>query len=112
MARSAIGWRWPVRMSTGSPRGWRPCTGWRKRLKGWRLMIVALHGLATKHCTLLTDIRIAKETGYQGIEIVGSKLRRYLDTGHRLDQLLPHFEGLPPVGLGYVQDIERQEREE
>jgi sugar phosphate isomerase/epimerase len=75
-------------------------------------MIVALHGLATKHCTLLTDIRIAKETGYQGIEIVGSKLRRYLDTGHRLDRLLPQFEGLPPVGLGYIQDVERQDPEE
>lgn len=75
-------------------------------------MIVALHGLATKHCTLPTDIRIAKETGYEGIEIVGSKLRRYLDTGYRLDRLLPHFVGLPPVRLGHLQDIERQGPEE
>lgn len=75
-------------------------------------MIVALHTLSTRHCTLLTDIRIAKETGYEGIEIVGDKLRRYLATGHRLDRLLPLFEGLPPVGLGYIQDIERQGPEE
>ncbi len=75
-------------------------------------MIVALHGLATRHCNLLTDIRIARETGYEGIEIVGSKLQRYLSVGHSVASLLAHLDGLPPVGLGYVQDIERQAPEE
>ena len=72
-------------------------------------MIVAHNGTCTMYCNLLTDIRIAKETGYGGIEIIGSKLYRYLDQGFTAESLLPHLEVLLPVALGYVQDIERQE---
>ena len=72
-------------------------------------MVIALNGTATMFCNLLTDIRIAKGTGYEGIEIIGSKLYRYLDQGFTVKDLLPHLEGLPAVALGYVQDIERQE---
>lgn len=61
------------------------------------------------HCDLPTDIRIARETGYGGIEIMGLKLDRYLEQGFSPESLLPHLDGLPRVGLGYVQDIERQE---
>ena len=75
-------------------------------------MIIALNGTCTMHCNLLTDIRIAKETGYDAIEIMGSKLHRYLDQGLSLEDLRPHFDGLPSVAMGYVQDIERQEPEE
>jgi sugar phosphate isomerase/epimerase len=64
------------------------------------------------YCNLLTDIRIARETGYEGIEIIGSKLYRYLDHGFTPESLLPHLEGLTVVAMGYVQDIERQEPEE
>jgi len=64
------------------------------------------------YCNLLTDIRIAKETGYEGIEIIGSKLYRYLDQGLSIEELLPLLEDMPPVAMGYVQDIERQEPEE
>jgi sugar phosphate isomerase/epimerase len=72
-------------------------------------MQIALHNLATKHTNLLTSIRIARETGYAGIEIGIDKLQRYLDQGFTLDALRPLLEAVPPVGLSYVQDIERQE---
>ena len=72
-------------------------------------MIIAHHGTSTMHCNLLTDIRIAKETGYEGIDIFGAKLYRYLDQGFTVESLLPELEDLPPVALGFVQDIERQE---
>jgi sugar phosphate isomerase/epimerase len=71
-------------------------------------MIIALSGTATMYCNLLTDIRIAKETGYDAIEIRGSKLFRYLDQGLAIDDLLYHLGGFPVVGLSFVQDIERQ----
>lgn len=74
-------------------------------------MIIALNGTATMHCDLLTDIRIAKETGYDAIEIRGSKLYRYLEQGLTIRSLISHLEGLPPVGLGFIQDIERQDPE-
>jgi sugar phosphate isomerase/epimerase len=70
---------------------------------------IALHNLATRHSNLVTSIRIARETGYRGIEIGGDKLQSYLDHGFAIESLLPLLEGVPPVGLSYVQDIERQE---
>jgi sugar phosphate isomerase/epimerase len=75
-------------------------------------MLIAHNGTCTMYCNLLTDIRIARETGYDGIEIIGSKLKRYLDQGYTVEDLLPHLRGLQPVSLGYVQDIERQEPDE
>ena len=74
-------------------------------------MIIAHNGTCTMFCNLLTDIRIAKETGYDGIEIIGSKLHRYLDQGFAIESLLPRLEDLPGVALGYVQDIERMQPE-
>jgi len=64
------------------------------------------------HCNLMTDIRIAKETAYSGIEINGSKLRRYLTQGYSIESVSEAMEGLVPVGLTYVQDIERQDPED
>ena len=72
-------------------------------------MILGYHSTISMHCNLLTDIRIAKETGYDGIEIMGMKLDRYLEQGFSPESLLPHLDGLARVGLGYVQDIDRQE---
>jgi sugar phosphate isomerase/epimerase len=75
-------------------------------------MVIALNGTVTMYCNLLTDIRIAKETGYQGIEIIGSKLYRFLDEGFDLNVVKKALEDLPVVALGYVQDLERTEVEE
>src|SRR5437660_10086187 len=72
-------------------------------------MQIALHNLATALSNLLTSIRIARETGYAGIEIGGSKLKSYLAQGFSLDTLAPLLREVPPVGLSYVQDIERQD---
>ena len=71
-------------------------------------MLIALQSLLTMHCNMLTDIRIAKETGYAGIELDRQKLMRYLAQGFSVDSLLPLFREVPPVGLCEVPDIERQ----
>src|SRR4051794_37550297 len=72
-------------------------------------MQIALHNLAAAHTNLLTGIRIARETGYAGVELDFRKLNRYLDAGFTFDSLRPHLADVPPIGLSYVQDIERQE---
>jgi sugar phosphate isomerase/epimerase len=72
-------------------------------------MYIALQSLVTMHGNLLTDFRIAKETGHAGIEINGPKLKRYLAQGYSLESLLPLLKEVPAVGMCYVQDIERQE---
>lgn len=44
-------------------------------------MILAHNGTCTFYCGILTDIQIVKGTGWEGIELIGSKLYRYLDNG-------------------------------
>src|SRR5215470_10816524 len=72
-------------------------------------MLIGLHNLAAKRTNLLTSIRIARETGYAGVEIGGDKLRRYLAQGFGLDSLRQALKETPAIGLSYVQDVERQE---
>lgn len=70
-------------------------------------MQLALHGLSTALASLAVDIRIARELGYQGLEIVGAKLTRFLDAGFTFGDVRRMLNGFPVAGLGYVQDIER-----
>jgi sugar phosphate isomerase/epimerase len=72
-------------------------------------MLIGLHNLAAKHTNLLTTLRIARETGYAGVEIGDDKLERYLAQGFGIDGLRRQLEQTPPIGLSNVQDIERQE---
>ena len=45
-------------------------------------MIIAQHALTTMHCNCMTEVRIAKDLGYGGIEFLAAKIHRYLDTGN------------------------------
>ena len=72
-------------------------------------MFIALQSLETMYSNLLTDIRIARETGHAGIEVNGTKLKRYLAQGYTIESLLPLLKDVPPVAMTYVQDVERQE---
>ncbi len=71
-------------------------------------MLIAHNGTCTMHCDVLADIRVAREAGYAGIEIIGSKLYAYLDGGGNEGDVLKALGEFPVVGVGYVQDIERQ----
>lgn len=75
-------------------------------------MHIALSGTIAMYGNLLTDIRIARETGHFGIEITGSKLKRYLAQGYSLESLLPLLKDVPALGMTQVEDIERQSPEE
>jgi sugar phosphate isomerase/epimerase len=61
------------------------------------------------YCNIATDIRIAEETGYEALEVVVSKIMRYLDCGFRSENLAPIFEthSIHPVCLNALTDIER-----
>lgn len=71
-------------------------------------MILTLNALTTMHCNIKTDIRIAKEAGYDALEIVVSKLLRYLDCGFKAEDLIPVFEthSIRPVSFVTMKDIE------
>src|SRR5438270_251897 len=42
-------------------------------------MLLALHALTTRHCNCLTEVRLARDLHYQGIEFMVAKLLRYMD---------------------------------
>ena len=75
-------------------------------------MRIVHNGECTRDCNLLTDIQIAKETGYDGIEIIGRKLDRYLAQGFTIEDLRGYLEKFPATSIGYVADIERNAPEE
>jgi sugar phosphate isomerase/epimerase len=68
---------------------------------------VALNGISTMPYPFLTDIRVAREAGYDGLVVVGDKLRRYLAEGFDLADATLSLSGVPVLGFGSVRDIER-----
>ena len=55
-------------------------------------MIITMHGLSTMHSNIKTDIRIARESGFEALEILETKLFRYLDLGFKPEDLIPLFK--------------------
>lgn len=70
-------------------------------------MQVALNGNSTMPYPFLMDVRIARETGHDGIIVVADKLRRYVHEGFSLEQACAALDGLPVLGFNNVRDIER-----
>lgn len=72
-------------------------------------MIPTLHGQTTLHGNINTDIRIAKETGYQAIELHTDKLLRYLDAGYSARDLRATLEthAIWPACIDIIGDVER-----
>lgn len=72
-------------------------------------MIKALHGISTHYCNVVTEVRIAAETGYDGLEFLHYKLLRYLDNGGSTAALkaLVQGYGLQTSCLNALIDIER-----
>ena len=73
-------------------------------------MIVTLHGMSTMYCNMATDIRIAGETGFAGIEFTELKLLRYLDQGNEAKSLIPMLEryGVEPRCINALKRVEVQ----
>jgi sugar phosphate isomerase/epimerase len=72
-------------------------------------MIPTLHGQTTLFSNINTDIRIAKETGYQAIELHTDKLLRYLDAGYSAEDLRATLKthGILPVCIDILGGVER-----
>lgn len=72
-------------------------------------MISTLHGQTTLHSNINTDIRIAKETGYQAIELHTDKLLRYLKAGYSAEDLRAtlNTHGILPACIDILGGVER-----
>jgi sugar phosphate isomerase/epimerase len=68
---------------------------------------IAHNGNNTMPYPYLLDLRVARETGYDGVLVVGDKLRRYLAEGFSTDQAAAALNGLPVLGMNNIRDIER-----
>ncbi len=72
-------------------------------------MISTLHGQTTLYSNINTDIRIAKETGYQAIELHTDKLLRYLNAGYSAEDLKDTLNrhGILPACIDILGAVER-----
>ena len=77
-------------------------------------MIKALHGISTNYSNVLTDARIARDTGYDSLELLSSKLVRYLDNGGTTSNLRKAVEsyGLTTGCVNALLEIERYQGEQ
>jgi sugar phosphate isomerase/epimerase len=74
-------------------------------------MLLGLHTGSILHTNLMTDIRVARETGFDAIELTIPKLLRYLDAGYKAGQILPLLGDLRVAMINSFLHIERQEPE-
>ena len=72
---------------------------------------ISMNSTATKYCNIVEELKIARELGFQGVEINFEKIFRFLDNGYQLESLFPLLEGLEVVAIGAMQNIERQGQE-
>jgi sugar phosphate isomerase/epimerase len=72
-------------------------------------MLLGLHAGTIMHTNLMTDIRVAREAGYDAIEFYIPKLVRYLDAGYGAEELRPALGSLKPAMINSFLHIERQD---
>ncbi|WP_166361581.1 sugar phosphate isomerase/epimerase family protein [Pseudomonas akapageensis] len=70
--------------------------------------ILALHSTVARYSTLAMDIDIARDTGFDALEINSGKLEGYLAAGHSEQELKALLSDVTVTGIGYLRDIERQ----
>ncbi len=57
-------------------------------------MIKSLHGVSTFYSNVMSDIQLAHQTGYQGVEFFIDKLVRYLDHGGTANEIKQRMDAL------------------
>jgi sugar phosphate isomerase/epimerase len=67
---------------------------------------------STMHLPALMQIRLARETGWDGVFLREEHLRRYLAQGYDLASLRSALAGLEPVNIGALADVERWQPDE
>jgi sugar phosphate isomerase/epimerase len=60
---------------------------------------------ATMHSNVISDIRIAKQVGFAGIELQDPHLYRYFDLGLPVGRLLKELEGIEVSAVGCLHNI-------
>jgi sugar phosphate isomerase/epimerase len=74
-------------------------------------MIFALHGLTVRYSNIISDIRLAKEAGYDALELHTDKLDRYIASGLGADCLAEKLEehNILASGIDIIGAVETQD---
>jgi sugar phosphate isomerase/epimerase len=74
-------------------------------------MIYALHGLTVRYSNIISDIRLAKEAGYDALELHTDKLDRYMSSDLGADYLATKLEehGIIASGIDIIGAVETQD---
>ncbi len=77
-------------------------------------MLIVQHAVTTMHCNCMTEVRLAKDLGYDGIEFLHTKIHRYLDNGHKIETLAEACEraGTPAVFINAIDAADRLDTKE
>lgn len=67
-------------------------------------MKLSMNVTTTFYGNVVNDIKVAKEAGYDGVELQSPKLYRYLDQGFSAESVVPMLEGIEVSGIGAVQE--------
>lgn len=67
-------------------------------------MKLLMNVTTTFYGNVVNDIKVAKEAGYDGVELQSPKLYRYLDQGFPAESVKPMLEGIEVSGIGAVQE--------
>jgi sugar phosphate isomerase/epimerase len=69
------------------------------------------HGLVSRHAPLAIDLEIMRQTGFQGLEVSGAKMRAALEGGITEAELSAWLVPVDVPGIGFLLDLERQGRD-
>jgi len=72
---------------------------------------VSLHSACILHSNIATDVRVARDAGYTGVELGIPKLIRYLDAGYQVGDLAGLLGDLRVTMLDVLLPIETADRE-
>ncbi|WP_116472646.1 sugar phosphate isomerase/epimerase family protein [Zobellella maritima] len=77
-------------------------------------MRYALHGMCSLHSNIVSDIRLAKETGYDGLEIHTDKLWRYIQAGLTSQALKARLDEakIAPSAIDIIGSVESTGKEQ
>ncbi len=70
---------------------------------------IVMHSSVAASGNLVTNLRIAKEVGFDCVELtVIPMIKPYLEAGHSLEELAELTKDFDIAGIGWLPDIERQ----
>src|SRR5689334_19609572 len=72
-------------------------------------MRLVFNANSTMHLPVRMHVRLARETGWDGIFIRAEHVERYLAQGYPVGDLREALAGLAPINLGALVDVERSE---